>query len=351
MKNILVTGGLGFIGSNFIRLLLKDGSFERIINFDKQTYAGNPENLWDVEEDESYKFIKADICDGDKVFEALEEFQIDAIVNFAAESHVDRSIDGPEPFVQTNVVGTLRLLEAFKVYYNSQSKDRKSSLRFLHVSTDEVYGSLKMDDPAFCETTPYAPNSPYSASKASADHLVRAYHHTFGLPTLTTNCSNNYGPFQFPEKLIPLMILNACEGKSLPIYGDGSNIRDWLHVEDHCSGILSVLQKGRVGQTYCIGGASEKTNMEVIDTLCKILDRKFPERAPHNQLKTFVKDRPGHDHRYAIDFSKINNELGWNPSFSFEEGMEQTVEWYINHQEWCDNVSSGNYQRERLGTT
>ena len=351
MKNILVTGGLGFIGSNFIRLLLKDGGFETIINFDKQTYAGNPENLWDIENDESYKFIKADICDGEKVSEALEEFQIDAVVNFAAESHVDRSIDGPEPFVETNVVGTLRLLEAFKAYYNSQSEDRKSSLRFLHVSTDEVYGSLKMDDPAFCETTPYAPNSPYSASKASADHLVRAYHHTFGLPTITTNCSNNYGPYQFPEKLIPLMILNACEGKSLPIYGDGSNIRDWLHVEDHCSGILSVLQKGRVGQTYCIGGASEKTNMEVIDTLCKILDRKFPERAPHNQLKTFVKDRPGHDHRYAIDFSKINNELGWNPSFSFEEGMEQTVEWYINHQEWCDNVLSGNYQRERLGTT
>jgi dTDP-glucose 4,6-dehydratase len=351
VKSILVTGGLGFIGSNFIRLLLKDGGFETIINFDKQTYAGNPENLWDIENDESYKFIKADICDGEKVSEALEEFQIDAVVNFAAESHVDRSIDGPEPFVQTNVVGTLRLLEAFKSYYISKSEDSQSSLRFLHVSTDEVYGSLKKYDPAFCETTPYAPNSPYSASKASADHLVRAYHHTFGLPTLTTNCSNNYGPYQFPEKLIPLMILNACEGKSLPIYGDGSNIRDWLHVEDHCSGILSVLQKGRVGQTYCIGGASEKTNMEVIDTLCKILDRKFPERAPHNQLKTFVKDRPGHDHRYAIDFSKINNELGWNPSFSFEEGMEKTVEWYINHQEWCDNVSSGNYQRERLGTT
>ena len=294
---------------------MKDGGFETIINFDKQTYAGNPENLRDIEDDESYKFIKADICDGEKVSEALEEFQIDAVVNFAAESHVDRSIDGPEPFVQTNVVGTLRLLEAFKAYYNSQSEYRKSSLRFLHVSTDEVYGSLKMDDPAFCENTPYAPNSPYSASKASADHLVRAYHHTFGLPTLTTNCSNNYGPYQFPEKLIPLMILNACEGKSLPIYGDGSNIRDWLHVEDHCTGILSVLSKGRVGKTYCIGGASEKTNMEVIDTLCKILDRKFPERAPHNQLKTFVKDRPGHDHRYAIDFSKINNELGWNPSF------------------------------------
>ena len=349
MKNILVTGGLGFIGSNFIRLLIKDDSFERIINLDKQTYAGNPENLRDVEDDEPYNFIKADICDGDKVSEALEEFQIDAIVNFAAESHVDRSIDGPEPFVQTNVVGTLRLLEAFKFYYNSQSEDRKSSLRFLHVSTDEVYGSLKMDDPAFCENTPYAPNSPYSASKASADHLVRAYRHTFGLPTLTTNCSNNYGPYQFPEKLIPLMILNACEGKNLPIYGDGSNIRDWLHVEDHCKGIFSVLNGGRVGETYCIGGASEKTNLEVIDTLCRILDRKFPERAPHNQLKTFVKDRPGHDHRYAIDFSKIKSELGWQPSYSFEEGMEQTIEWYINHQEWCENVTSGKYQRERLG--
>jgi dTDP-glucose 4,6-dehydratase len=350
MKNILVTGGLGFIGSNFIRLLMKDGDFGTIINYDKQTYAGNPENLRGIEDDESYKFLKADICDGEKVSEALKEFQIDAIVNFAAESHVDRSIDGPEPFVQTNVVGTLRLLEAFKSYYNSQSEDRKSSLRFLHVSTDEVYGSLKIDDPAFCETTPYAPNSPYSASKASADHLVRAYNHTFGLPTLTTNCSNNYGPYQFPEKLIPLMILNACEGKSLPIYGDGSNIRDWLHVEDHCSGILSVLQKGRVGETYCIGGTSEKTNMEVIDTLCNILDRHHPSGAPHNQLKTFVADRPGHDHRYAIDFSKIKNELGWQPSYSFEEGMEQTVGWYINHQEWCDNVSSGNYQRERLGT-
>ena len=349
MKNVLVTGGLGFIGSNFIRLLIKDGGFETIINFDKQTYAGNPENLRNVEDNESYKFIKADICDGEKVSKVLQEFQIDVIVNFAAESHVDRSIDGPEPFVQTNVVGTLRLLEAFKSYYNSQSEERKSSLRFLHVSTDEVYGSLTIEDPAFCETTPYAPNSPYSASKASADHLARAYHHTFGLPVLTTNCSNNYGPYQFPEKLIPLMILNTCEGKSLPIYGDGSNIRDWLHVEDHCSGILSVLQKGRVGETYCIGGSSEKTNMEVIDTLCDILDRHHPTGAPHNQLKTFVTDRPGHDHRYAIDFFKIHNELGWQPLYSFEEGMEQNVEWYLNHQEWCENVTSGKYQRERLG--
>ena len=349
MKNILVTGGLGFIGSNFIRLLMKDGGFKTIINFDKQTYAGNPENLRDLEEDESYKFIKADICDGEKVSEALEKFQIDAIVNFAAESHVDRSIDGPEPFVQTNVVGTLRLLEAFKTYHQSQNEDRQKGLRFLHVSTDEVYGSLNAADPAFRETTPYAPNSPYSASKASADHLVRAYHHTFGLPVLTTNCSNNYGPYQFPEKLIPLIILNACEGKNLPIYGDGSNIRDWLHVEDHCSAILSVLQKGRVGETYCIGGASEKTNLEVIDTLCDILDRHHPSGSPHNQLKTFVTDRPGHDNRYAIDFSKIKNELGWQPSYTFEEGMEQTVQWYLNHQEWCDNVTSGKYQRERLG--
>ena len=349
MKNILVTGGLGFIGSNFIRLLLKRGEFDQVINFDKQTYAGNPENLQDLEKENSYHFIQADICDGNSVLQALEDYEVDAVVNFAAESHVDRSIDGPEPFVHTNVVGTLRLLESTKSYLAEVAGDKRDAFRFLHVSTDEVYGSLKPEDPAFCETTPYAPNSPYSASKASADHLVRAYHHTFGLPVLTTNCSNNYGPYQFPEKLIPLMILNACEGKNLPIYGDGSNIRDWLHVEDHCSGILSVLQQGRAGETYCIGGASEKTNMEVIDTLCNILDRHHPSGAPHNQLKTFVTDRPGHDHRYAIDFSKIKNELGWQPSYSFEEGMEQTVQWYLNHQEWCDNVTSGKYQRERLG--
>ena len=349
MKNILVTGGLGFIGSNFIRLLLKSGEFDQVINFDKQTYAGNPENLQDLEQANSYHFLKADICDGNAVLQALEDYEVDAVVNFAAESHVDRSIDGPEPFVHTNVVGTLRLLESTKSYLAQVAGDKRDSFRFLHVSTDEVYGSLKMDDPTFCENTPYAPNSPYSASKASADHLVRAYHHTFGLPVLTTNCSNNYGPYQFPEKLIPLMILNACEGKNLPIYGDGSNIRDWLHVEDHCSGILSVLIKGRVGETYCIGGDSEKTNMEVIDTLCDILDKHHPVGAPHNQLKTFVKDRPGHDHRYAIDFSKIKNELGWQPSYSFEQGMEQTVEWYLNHQEWCENVTSGKYQRERLG--
>ena len=349
MKNILVTGGLGFIGSNFIRLLLKSGEFDRVINYDKQTYAGNPENLQDLVNDESYHFIQADICDGNAILKALEEYEVDKLVNFAAESHVDRSIDGPKPFVHTNVVGTLRLLDAFKAYLAKSTKNEQESFRFLHVSTDEVYGSLMHEDPAFSETTAYAPNSPYSASKASADHLVRAYHHTFELPVLTTNCSNNYGPYQFPEKLIPLMILNACEGKNLPIYGNGLNIRDWLHVEDHCSGILSVLQKGRVGETYCIGGASEKTNMEVIDILCDILDRRHPAGAPHSQLKTFVTDRPGHDHRYAIDFSKIQNELGWQPSYSFEEGLEQTVEWYLKHKEWCENVTSGKYQRERLG--
>ena len=271
MKKILVTGGYGFIGSNFIRLLLKGGGFEKIINYDKLTYAGNPENLKDLEDHNSYEFVHADICDLKKFPRFSKNFKLMGSLILPLKASVDRSIDGPEPFVQTNVVGTLRLLEAFKAYYNSQGEDRKSCLRFLHVSTDEVYGSLKMDDPAFCENTPYAPNSPYSASKASADHLVRAYYHTFGLPALTTNCSNNYGPYQFPEKLIPLMILNACEGKSLPIYGDGSNIRDWLHVEDHCSGILSVLQKGRVGQTYCIGGDSEKTNMKSLIPFVKFL--------------------------------------------------------------------------------
>lgn len=351
MNTILVTGGLGFIGSNFVRMLLAKNLHDLVINLDKQTYAGNPENLQEFEGSEKYKFIKADICDQEAVAEVLSQYQVDAVVNFAAESHVDRSIDGPEPFVQTNVVGTLRLLEATKDYLSNIATEKKESFRFLHVSTDEVYGSLGFSDPAFSESTPYAPNSPYSASKASADHLVRAYHHTFGLPVLTTNCSNNYGPYQFPEKLVPLMILNACEGKNLPIYGDGSNIRDWLHVEDHCTGILAVLEKGRVGETYCIGGASEKTNLEVLDSLCQILDKLHPSGAPHSQLKTFVKDRPGHDHRYAIDFTKIQIELGWMPSYTFDDGMKQTVDWYINHQEWCSNVTSGKYQRERLGAS
>jgi dTDP-glucose 4,6-dehydratase len=349
MCRIIVTGGLGFIGSNFIRLLLEDNLCESVLNIDKQTYAGNPENLADLNDDPRYQFVKADIGDEELIFKSITDFQPTSIINFAAESHVDRSIDSPEPFVETNVLGTLRLLQCTKNFFTELNEAAKSKFRFLHVSTDEVYGSLSATDPAFSETTSYSPNSPYSASKAGADHLVRSYHHTFGIPTLTTNCSNNYGPYQFPEKLIPLMILNACEGKSLPIYGDGANIRDWLHVEDHCRGILSVLEKGRVGETYCIGGDSEKTNLEVVDAICEALNRDRPENAPYQNLKTFVKDRPGHDRRYAIEFSKIKNELGWEPYYSFEDGMAQTVNWYLSNSKWCDNITSGNYQRERLG--
>jgi dTDP-glucose 4,6-dehydratase len=351
MNKIVVTGGLGFIGSNFIRMLLEKSECELVINLDKQTYAGNPENLADFENDPRYHFALGDIIDGALINNLLEQHQPEALVNFAAESHVDRSIDGPEPFVQTNVVGTLKLLDSFKSYFDTQSDNRKCNLRFLHVSTDEVYGSLSKDDPAFCETTSYAPNSPYSASKAGADHLVRAYHHTFGLPVLTTNCSNNYGPYQFPEKLIPLMILNAIEGKNLPIYGDGSNVRDWLHVEDHCSAILEVLKRGSVGDTYCIGGSSERTNLQVIDAICGQLDKAQPEGAPHEDLKTFVKDRPGHDRRYAIDCTKIEKELGWSAKYGFEEGMAKTVDWYLSNLPWCENVTSGKYQRERLGAS
>jgi dTDP-glucose 4,6-dehydratase len=349
MNSIVVTGGLGFIGSNFIRMVLGENLCDSVLNIDKQTYAGNPENLGDLESDPRYNFLKSDIGDSNKIDLAFRDFQPSSIVNFAAESHVDRSIDTPEPFVETNVLGTLRLLQSTKEYFSSLEDESKENFRFLHVSTDEVYGSLGKKDSAFCENTPYSPNSPYSASKAGADHLVRSYNHTFGLPTLTTNCSNNYGPYQFPEKLIPLITLNALEGKDLPIYGDGGNIRDWLHVEDHCRGILSVLEKGRVGETYCIGGDSEKTNLEVVDTICRSLDQIRPQNMPHEKLKTFVKDRPGHDQRYAIDFSKIKNELGWIPEYSFEEGMAQTIEWYLKHAEWCENVTTGKYQRERLG--
>lgn len=349
MNCILVTGGLGFIGSNFTRMLIGLKDCRKIINLDKQTYAGNPQNLAEYENNTGYFYVHGDICDAELIASLLAKHQPDAVVNFAAESHVDRSIDGPEPFVQTNVVGTLRLLEAFKTYYLEQSNDRKTKLRFLHVSTDEVYGTLGAEDPPFSETTSYAPNSPYSASKAGADHLVRAYHHTFGLPVLTTNCSNNYGPYQFPEKLIPLMILNAIEGKELPIYGDGTNIRDWLHVEDHCSAICEVLNRGNVGETYCIGGNSEKTNLEVVDTICCILDQLRPALSSHQNLKTFVKDRPGHDHRYAIDGSKIKSELGWSPKYGFEDGVHKTIEWYLSNLEWCENITSGKYHRERLG--
>ena len=349
MKTILVTGGLGFIGSNFIRMVLSEDPSRIVINLDKQTYAGNPENLADLGNDGRYQAVTGDICDEGLVSRLLDENKPDTVVNFAAESHVDRSIDGPEPFVQTNVLGTLRLLEASGKFFAGLSPQEKESFRFLHVSTDEVYGSLGPEDPAFCEKTPYAPNSPYSASKAGADHLVRAYFHTYGFPVLTTNCSNNYGPFQFPEKLIPLMILNACEGKNLPLYGDGGNVRDWLHVEDHCSGIFAVLEKGRLGETYCIGGNSEKTNLQIVDAICALLDEKRPDGVPHHDLKTFVKDRPGHDLRYAIDCSKIKEEIGWEPRYSFEEGIAQTVDWYLDNSIWCENVTSGNYQRERLG--
>lgn len=349
MNSIVVTGGLGFIGSNFIRMVLGENLCDSVLNIDKQTYAGNPENLGDLESDPRYSFLKSDIGNSNKINLAFRDFQPSSIVNFAAESHVDRSIDTPEPFVETNVLGTLRLLQSTKEYFSSLEAKSKENFRFLHVSTDEVYGSLRKNDPAFCENTPYSPSSPYSASKAGADHLVRSYNHTFGLPTLTTNCSNNYGPYQFPEKLIPLITLNALEGKDLPIYGDGENIRDWLHVEDHCRGILLVLEKGRVGETYCIGGDSEKTNLEVVDTICRSLDQFRPQNMPHEKLKTFVKDRPGHDQRYAIDFSKIRNELGWKPKYTFEEGMAQTIEWYLKHTKWCENVSTGKYQRERLG--
>ena len=348
-KKILVTGGAGFIGSAVVRYLINTiGCF--VLNVDKLTYAGNLNSLKNVISNPKYSFEKLDICDEQKLDRAVKDYKPNIIMHLAAESHVDRSIDGPSDFIQTNIVGTYNLLEVSRSFWSQLDENEKEQFRFHHVSTDEVFGSLGLHG-AFTETTRYDPRSPYSASKASADHLVRAWHETFGLPVVLSNCSNNYGPYQFPEKLIPLMIMNASEGKSLPIYGDGSNIRDWLHVEDHCSGILSVLKKGRVGETYCIGGASEKTNMQVIDTLCEILDRKFPERAPHDQLKTFVKDRPGHDQRYAIDFSKIKNELEWAPSFSFEEGMEKTVDWYLRHQEWCENVTSGKYQRERLGTS
>ena len=346
---VLVTGGLGFIGSNFVRLLLEDDRMERVVNLDKVTYAGNPENLVDLEDDPRYVFVQGDLADGELASRLLAEHGIGAIVNFAAESHVDRSIDSPEPFFETNVIGTLRLLDAARRHWACLPEGERDAFRFLHVSTDEVYGSLGLEDPAFCETTPYAPNSPYSASKAGADHIVRAYHHTYGLPVVTTNCSNNYGPYQFPEKLIPLMILNALEGKSLPIYGDGSNVRDWLYVTDHCEAIWLALTRGRLGETYCIGGDAERTNLQVVDALCSALDELHPEGAPHENLKTFVPDRPGHDHRYAIDFSKIRDELGWRPSLGFEEGMRSTVEWYLANLPWCESITSGNYQRERLG--
>lgn len=349
MDSILVTGGAGFIGSCFVRQWIgqQRGS---LINVDNLTYAGNLDSLQPVADAPEYLFVEGDIGDSQLVAELLADRQPTAIVNFAAESHVDRSIDGPSQFVQTNVVGTCNLLAAALEYWRDLGESEQNRFRFLHVSTDEVYGSLGPTG-RFTETTPYAPNSPYSASKAASDHFVRAYHHTFGLPTLITNCSNNYGPYQFPEKLIPLMIVNALEGKPLPIYGDGQNVRDWLFVEDHCEAIRAVLDKGAAGEVYNIGGDCERTNLEIVETICDIVDRLRPElpHAPCRDLITFVTDRPGHDRRYAIDASKIQQQLDWQPKEDFESGLDRTIRWYLDNPKWIERVTTGKYRRERLG--
>ena len=352
--NLLVTGGCGFIGSNFIRQrLLEAGSpVARLVNLDLLTYAGNPANLAGVDTDPRYVFVKGDIGDETLVSRLLADHAIDAVVNFAAESHVDRSIDSPEPFLQTNVIGTLRLLNTVRRHWSGLAPAKKAAFRFLHVSTDEVYGTLRPEDPAFTEETPFAPNSPYAASKAGSDHLVRSYQHTFQLPTLTTNCSNNYGPYHFPEKLIPLVILNALDGKPLPVYGDGQQVRDWLFVEDHAQAIWLVLHRGRIGETYNIGGLNERPNLEVVQRICALLDRKSPraDGRPYGAQVTYVADRPGHDRRYAIDCGKLQRELGWAPRESFETGLERTVDWYLANRAWCADITAGKYQRQRLGT-
>lgn len=342
---ILVTGGAGFIGSNFILEWFKH-SDEPILNLDKLTYAGNLSNLVSLAGDMRHRFIRADIGDRDIVRDLLHRELPRAVVHFAAESHVDRSIHGPGDFVTTNVVGTFALLEEVRAYHTMLAGPERDGFRFLHVSTDEVYGSLTPDAPPFTESSPYLPNSPYSASKASSDHLVRAYHHTFGIPTLITNCSNNYGPYQFPEKLIPLMIHNACQGLPLPVYGDGSNVRDWLFVEDHCEAIRRVLRDGRPGETYNVGGRSERSNIEVVRTICTILDELAPrlDGQPHQMLIMFVKDRPGHDFRYAIDATKIERDLDWTPKQTFLDGLRRTVEWYLGHSEWVGAVTDGRYR-------
>lgn len=343
--SILVTGGAGFIGSNFVLDWLAQ-SDEPVINLDKLTYAGNLENLSGLKRDARHRFIKGDIADNVLVARLLAQHKPRAVINFAAESHVDRSIHGPEDFIQTNIVGTFRLLDAIRAYWNGLDLEAKKDFRFLHVSTDEVYGSLEPNDPAFQENNRYEPNSPYSASKAASDHLVRAYHHTYGLPVVTTNCSNNYGPYHFPEKLVPLVIHNALAGKPLPIYGDGQQVRDWLYVKDHCSAIRQVLKAGRPGEAYNIGGWNEQANLDVVRTLCAILDQESPraDALSYATQITFVKDRPGHDRRYAIDASKIERELGWTPKETFETGIRKTVLWYLENQAWVSNVTSGAYR-------
>ena len=345
-KEIMVTGGAGFIGSNFILEWLKTDK-SPIVNFDKLTYAGNLHNLDEIANDGRYRFIHGDICDRPLLSGLLKQSKPRAIVHFAAESHVDRSIHGPDDFVHTNVNGTFSLLEEARAYWAALPDEERSAFRFLHVSTDEVYGSLSPGDPAFSETTAYAPNSPYSASKAASDHLVRAYHHTYGLPTLTTNCSNNYGPRQFPEKLIPLVILNALNGKPIPVYGDGMNVRDWLFVSDHCEAVRAVLARGRAGETYNIGGNNQKSNLEIVHSICSILDELRPQDPvlPHSKLIAFVPDRPGHDRRYAMDARKIAAELGWHAHQTLESGIRKTVEWYLSNQEWIKGVSSGAYRK------
>ncbi|MBV8885382.1 MAG: dTDP-glucose 4,6-dehydratase [Chroococcidiopsidaceae cyanobacterium CP_BM_RX_35] len=343
MRTLLVTGGAGFIGANFV-LQARAAQWANVVNLDKLTYASNLLTLAELQADPNYHFVRGDIGNRELVSYLLEQYQPDGIINFAAESHVDRSILSPQAFIETNVLGTFQLLEASRHYWQQLPPPKQEQFRFLHVSTDEVYGSLGPNDSAFREDTPYAPNSPYSASKAGSDHLVRAYYHTYGLSTLTTNCSNNYGPYQFPEKLIPLTILNALDGKSLPIYGNGQNVRDWLYVTDHCEAIYLVLNKGQSGETYNIGGLNEQTNLTVVEKICEILDELAPTEMPHSQLITFVKDRPGHDLRYAIDCSKINRELGWQPQENFESGLLKTVKWYISNSAWVEQVRSGAYQ-------
>ncbi|QUP54759.1 dTDP-glucose 4,6-dehydratase [Ralstonia syzygii] len=345
MSHILVTGGAGFIGGNFVLNWLANPGTDSIVNVDKLTYAGNRKTLAAVERDPRHVFSQTDICDRAVLDSLFAQYKPRAVVHFAAESHVDRSIHGPAEFIQTNIVGTFTLLEAVRAYWGGLDADAKAAFRFLHVSTDEVFGSLSSTDPQFSETTPYAPNSPYSASKAASDHLVRAYHHTYGLPVLTTNCSNNYGPYHFPEKLIPLMITNALSGKPLPVYGDGQNVRDWLYVGDHCAAIREVLARGRLGETYNVGGWNEKTNLDVVHTLCDLLDELKPKATgSYRDQIAFVKDRPGHDRRYAIDARKLERELGWKPAETFETGLRKTVQWYLDNQVWVQDVVSGEYR-------
>jgi dTDP-glucose 4,6-dehydratase len=343
MKKILVTGGAGFIGSAVIRQFINDTDCS-VVNLDKLTYAGNLQSLASISDNPRYHFEQIDICNGGELARVFREQQPDAVMHLAAESHVDRSITGPATFIQTNIVGTYTLLEAARNYWNNLDEQRKSAFRFHHISTDEVYGSLG-DTGFFKEDDAYEPNSPYSASKASSDHLVRAWHHTYGLPVVTTNCSNNYGPYHFPEKLIPLVILNAVNGKPLPIYGKGDNIRDWLYVDDHARALRLVLERGKLGETYNIGGWNEKTNLEVVHSICTILDDLHPQGAPHTKLITYVADRPGHDKRYAIDANKIANDLGWKPQENFESGLRKTVEWYLANDDWVKGVTSGEYQK------